>query len=77
MKAAWDACRAAGVDPPETVEDYFNGEPPDEAGVEVGEEDLKILGAITKYDAEMYDGFEVHVDKLPKDVKIIRFYNSY
>lgn len=35
MKAVWDACRAAGVEVPEDVCDFFEGGEPDPAGVEV------------------------------------------
>ena len=36
MKAAWDACKTAGVDPPQTVTEYFDGNDPGDApGMEV------------------------------------------
>lgn len=35
MKAAWEACEAAGVAIPGPVLKYFEGDPPDEAGIEV------------------------------------------
>jgi len=72
MKAIWDACKEADIEAPEDVWKFFNDEPPDEAGVEVD------LGkACSDYMEDSRDGFEVDVTKLPKDVKIIRFYNSY
>ena len=77
MKAVWDACRAAGVDPPVGVREFFNHDEPDHAGVVVGEKDLVACGAVSKYTAEMQNGYEVDVTKLPTDVKIIRFVNSY
>ena len=43
----------------------------------VEEDELETSGALTAYKADMVDGFEVDVDKLPPGVKIIRFYNSY
>ena len=33
MKQAYDACEAAVVPVPEEVDDFFNNEPPDPAGV--------------------------------------------
>jgi len=75
MKAAYDACRAAGVTPPKDVENFFGGEAPDPLGVVV-----RIAGtaAVQQYAPhDSADGFEVHIDKLPKDVKVIRFWNSY
>ncbi len=72
MKEAWDACEAAGVDPPEAVSDFFGGEPPDEAGVVV-----KIDGAVRKYNSSSSSGYEIDLIKLPKDVRIIRFSNSW
>ncbi len=77
MKAVWDACSEAEVEPPDEVDNFFCGEPPDEEGVRVEEHMLKVCGAIKQFRAEMMDGFDIHVDKIPKDVKIIRIYNSY
>jgi hypothetical protein len=34
-------------------------------------------GCVSKWGREMEDGFEIDVDYIPKDVKKIRFYNSY
>lgn len=73
MKAIWDACVAAGLEIPEEVENFFDGEPPDAKGVIV---DLDEHSGVEPYSADMRSGFEIHLDKLPKDVKIIRFYNS-
>jgi len=72
MRAAWEACKSAGVEPPREVDRFFNGEPPDPAGVEV-----PLGDAVTAYRADMQEGFEVHLDKLPPGLKVIRFYNSW
>ncbi len=74
MKAAWEACDAAGLRIPAEVAEFFGHEDPDESGVEVEIEDTE---SVTEYRAEMREGFEVDVTKLPPDVKIIRFFNSY
>lgn len=34
MKVIYDACNEAGITVPEEVDDYFEGEAPDEAGME-------------------------------------------
>lgn len=77
MKAVYDACAVAGVAVPKAVCDFFDNDPPDDAGVVVSEYDLKKCGALKEYSGDMTAGFEVDLSKVPKDVKIIRFYNSY
>jgi len=74
MKAVWDACQVAGVDPPDEVLEFFNHSPPDPAGIEVRLEGNPCVRAY--YDA-MRQGFEVEIDKLPKNVTTVRFFNSY
>ena len=73
MKAVWDACEKAGIDTPEEVIDFFADEPPDENGVVVYIEETDYC---KEWKDDMKEGFEIEVYKLPKDVKIIRFYNS-
>jgi hypothetical protein len=77
MYAAYLACKQAGIDPPKEVDKYFNYDTPDENGVVITEKELKELGAIREYRAEMCDGYEIVIAKLPKDVSIVRVYNSY
>ena len=73
MKAVWDACTAAGVDPPNEVEDFFDGiYPGDDPGMSV---DIK--SAVAEWSDEGCSGHEVDVTKLPKDVTVIRFFNSW
>lgn len=74
MKAAYEACQAAGIDPPEELDDFFGGESPDKAGVIV---DLTKSKAVSEWNGEMESGFQVDLTKLPKDVTIIRFFNLY
>jgi hypothetical protein len=86
MKAIWDACEGAGIQPPEEVEDFFGDEKPDNKGVkitlgacyELGRDEGKQnqYGA-SYYDGDMEEGIEIEVAKLPPDIKILRFYNSY
>jgi len=70
MKAIWDSCKVAGVSVPKEVDDFFNNEDPDSAGVE------KEIPS-KKWGEEGASGYEIEIDKIPKDVKIIRFYNSW
>jgi hypothetical protein len=71
MKAAWDACRAAGVAVPVPVQDFFGDEDPDPAGVEVDLPVREWNGGLAGA------GYELDVSAIPSQVKIIRFYNSW
>lgn len=77
MLTAYNACEAAGVDAPEEVIDFFNGETPDPAGVSIDLAERKFGKAVQEYHAEMQDGYEVNLDELPDDIRVIRFVNSY
>lgn len=81
MKAAYDACKAAGASIPDDVDDFFNGEPPDDRGgvvvMHVSKYDKMLPDWVTKVDREMQDGFEIDISKLPRDVTVVRFTNSY
>jgi hypothetical protein len=70
MKAIWDSCQAAGIDPPQEVEKFFDYCDPDPNGVEVKIE-------ATEWRDNAREGYEIDVSKLPKDVTILRFYNSW
>jgi stress response protein SCP2 len=74
MKKAFDACCAAGIKVPDEVMEYFHWESPDDSGVKI---DGDKLSGVKKHSADMEDGFEVDIRKLPPDVTIIRFVNSY
>ncbi len=74
MKRIWDACQAAGIDPPAEVDKFFNGEDPDQSGVVV---DLDKHPCAKEYNAEMQNGIEIDLRKVPGDVAVIRFVNSY
>lgn len=77
MKAVWDACLTAGINLPAEVERYFNGEAPDPHGVELAEHQLREAGAVRDWEADMCEGFEVDVSKLPPEVTVVRFYINY
>lgn len=72
MKAVYDACEAASVAAPDEVADFFVGEPPDYAGIEV-----EIRDATTEWEGESDAGIDVDLRKLPADVHIVRFVTSW
>jgi len=74
MKAVWDACRAAGVGPPDEVLEFFNHESPDPAGIIV---ELRGTPCIRAYNDDMRQGWEVDIATLPKNVTAVRFFNSW
>jgi hypothetical protein len=73
MKSVYDACKAAKLEVPEEVEEFFNWEEPDEAGVEV---DLEKSGVAREWHAEMRDGYEIDVESIPEHIKKIRFFRA-
>lgn len=72
MKEAYDACHKAGVMVPPEVDDFFEGEEPSNNDMQVD-----ISKAVKPFRADMQEGYEVDITKLPKDVKVVRFFNSY
>lgn len=74
MKAIYDSCRAADIEVPDEVLAFFNYIKPDDRGMEVDIMDT----CVTHYnDHEGRVGYDVDIRNLPKDVYIIRFYNSW
>jgi hypothetical protein len=71
----WAEARASCDEPelPNDVIEYFGvmGEP-DEAGTEVRLDD-----ALRKWEGFMKEGWEIDIDKVPSDVKIIRFIDPW
>lgn len=77
MKAVYDSCQAAGISVPRMVEAFFEGVPPDPNGVEISERELRDCGAVREWTDGNGEGYEVITSKLPKDVTVIRFKNSW
>lgn len=82
MKAVWDACVAAGIAIPDGIYDYFDGVAPDPAGVSVdltnwdgSRASADKQGAVKSLGEG--NGFEVDLRRLPPDVVILRFVNSW
>jgi hypothetical protein len=75
MLRIYRECESAGITVPLAVLEFFNHEEPDPVGIVV---DIK--DAVNRYEAPKdyaAEGFEVDISKLPKDVKLVRFVNSY
>jgi len=70
MKQVYESCIEMDVEIPPEVWKFFNDEEPDDKGVrvEIPHED---------WGDESSEGLEIDVAKIPADVKIIRFYNSW
>lgn len=76
MKAVWDACVEAKVNPPDAVQKFFDGVRPDPHGVIV---DLNKAypTCLEHIKSDSKDIWQVNIKRLPPDVTVIRFYNSY
>jgi len=77
MRSIWESCEEANVTIPEDVYDFFNGEKPQEDGVKVSQKQLADADAIRHYKGDMEQGYEILVDMIPSDIKIIRVYNAF
>ncbi len=71
METIYNACLEAGIEIPEEVEDYFEGEGPN-GGIEVD-----IENSTSEWGDDSRQGFEIDLSKLNPDVKFLRFYNSW
>lgn len=73
MKQVWLACKKAKIDIPKEVDNFFDGVgPQDRPGAEVD------LGkSVCEWSDDYRRGYQVDLTKIPKDVKILRFYNSF
>jgi hypothetical protein len=77
MNKARDACIEAGIDIPPAIDDFFDGENPDDKGVL-----LNLTNGVHACCEEWSDdggsqGYELDLKQLPSNVTIIRFYNSW
>lgn len=73
MKTIWLACTKAGIGAPEEVLDFFEHEDPiGKPGIEIS-----IDNALKEWADDYRSGYELDVSKLPPNIRIIRFYNSY
>jgi len=70
MRQIYEACEKEDIKIPDEVYDYFDGNEPDPAGQRV---DIAAEG----WRDENSEGIEIEIEKIPKDVKIICFVNSW
>jgi hypothetical protein len=78
MRAVYDACWTAGVEPPREVGEFFAGEPPDSAGVVLLLSDtVAVTDWVDPDPRRAREGVEVHLDQISPDIKVIRFVNSW
>lgn len=76
----YNACKNNGIELPESVSGFFGEliecgrDPLDSPGIEVC---LDKNSAITKYNEDMREGYEIKISELPKDVHVIRVFMSY
>lgn len=72
MKDIYDLCEQQKIEIPAEVVKFFGYDRPDSSGVEV-----KLNDALSEFEDDYRSGYEVRVDKLPKDISVIRFWNSW
>ncbi len=77
MKQVYDACIEADIDIPDDVWTFFDKEEPDEDGVLLDLLDKKEFAICRPWGDMDSDGFELDVCDIPKNVKTLRFYNSW
>jgi len=70
MKAIYDSCEKANVATPKEVDEFFNYDPPSDNGVEV---DL----SLKKLAEDSEEGYLLKVSDIPKDVTLIKIFESY
>ena len=74
MKAIYESCEAAAVPAPKEVCAFFDDMPPDPEGVVIP---LSSHECVSEWYGTDEVGFQVDLSKLPKDVTVLRFYNSW
>ncbi len=81
MKTAWEACKAAGIEPPEEIDKFFDGDSPESHGLPItlaaNDKVYAHDGSVRLYREDCKDGFVVDLDNLPQDIRVLKFHNSY
>jgi len=73
-------CDGKKVSYPKEVCEYFDGMEEESEEViieEMFEVNIEKTEAVTEFSGDMQQGFIVDVSKIPKDIKEIKFYNSF
>lgn len=74
MADVWFACETAGVQPPPEVEEFFDDGAPERIGKDT---DLTHLATDWKVPQGWPAiGLEIWVDKIPDNIRLLRFYYS-
>lgn len=80
-KAVLQACQKANVSLPKETSEYFGVKEGSYPDSDLLEEKLSVPLSVDKhykdYLEEGSDGYEIDLRKLPKEVQILRIYNSY
>lgn len=76
MKAIFDACIKGDIEIPDEVDEFFDNEDPDPAGVIIDLTPGQYTDVARPWGDMDSDGIEITVDDIPKNVKILRFYNG-
>ena len=74
MKAAWDACKAVGAEPPDAVAAFFGDESPDESGPTVS---LYGHSSVSEWSNDHESGLVVDLRRIPEGITHLRFFNSW
>ena len=72
MKAIWDACKDAKIDPPPEVDEFFNGETPDDDGVVEEIDEL-----LSRRDSNGYDSWDIAIKRIPEGATMLRIDMHY
>lgn len=73
MQAAWVACNEADIPLPAELKEFFAEADPGEDGAAIDLENITSKWS----DGDMQEGLEIKVSDIPKNVKTLRFVNSY
>ena len=65
-------CEELGLEIPDEVDNYFEGGEPDSEGVVVSVDNI-----VREFSRDGEKGVEIRVEDIPKDVKVLRFVNSW
>lgn len=76
MLSIYKSCKDIKIAPPIEVLDFFHGETPDESGVKIHLSYPEHDG-VKEYQNDYSSGYEIEIDKLPKNIKFVRVVNSW
>jgi hypothetical protein len=77
MKRIYDACIDANINVPDDVWTFFDNEEPDDSGVIIDLLEKKDVCICREWGDMNRTGHELDVCDIPKNIKTLRFYNSW